>query len=144
DDAVEPSVELDVRIDGVQADGVPELSEPRDRLDALAGREVVEDRLRHEEVRRAHVTLRFELSHAQRGVEREVHVVAEEEVAPLRALLEESEAVPTGLRRVEYLRVVREVEGAAHAAASTSTSSSVAASSARCSASSPESATAIT
>ena len=135
DDAIEALVEVEARVDCVQADRVAEVAEARHRFDALARGEVVEDRLGHEEVGRAHVLLRLELGHAQRRVEREVDVVAEEDVAALGALLEEAEAVAAGLRRVEDLRVVRELEVAAHAAASTSTSSSVAACSARRSAS---------
>ena len=75
-----------------------------------------------------------------RRVEREVDVVAEEDVAALGLAFEEAEAVAAGLRRLEDLGVVSQLEVAAHAAASTSTSSSAAACSARCSASSDESA----
>ena len=71
---------------------------------------------------------------ATRRLQRQVDVVAEEEVARLRALAEAREAVAAGLRRLEELAVVVEVEGARHAA--TSTSSRAAAASARRSASS--------
>ena len=60
--------------------------------------------------------LGLDLGHLERGVEREVDVVAEEEVAALRAVAEGREAVAAGLRGLEDLRVVREIEGAAHAA----------------------------
>ncbi len=77
------SSSCDVRVDGVEPDRVPELAQPGDRGDAFARGEVVEDRLGHQEVRRADVVLGLELGHPERGVEREVDVVAEEEIAAL-------------------------------------------------------------
>ena len=78
----------------------------------------------------------------ERGVERKIDVVAQEEVAARGRLAEGREAVAAGPRRLENLRVVAQVERAAHVA--TSTSSRVAATSARPSASSGVSAVAMT
>ena len=77
----------------------------------------------------------------ERGLEREVDVVAQEDVARLRLGLEGREAVAAGARSIEQLAVVREIERAAH---STTTSSRRAATSARSSASTFVSAIAIT
>ena len=126
----------------MEADRVPELAQPRDRGDTFARGEVVEDGLGHQEVGRRDAVLGFELGHRERGVEREVDVVPEVDLAALGAVAEEREAVAAGLTRLEDLAVVVELEVAAHAA--TSTSSRVAASSARARASADVSATAMT
>ncbi len=73
-----------VRIHGVQPDAMSQLAKPLESGDALRRGEVVEDRLGHEEVRRRAPVVRLELGHPERGVERQVDVVAEEEVAGLR------------------------------------------------------------
>ena len=143
DDRIEALVQLDVGMHRVQADRVAELPEPRDRGDTFARGQVVEDRLGHEQVRRRDVVLSLELGHPERGVEREVDVVAEEQVSRLGALVEGREAVSALLRRLEDLGIVRQVEGAAQLA-TTSTWSRLAAVSARRSASSDVSAIAIT
>ena len=85
--------------------------------------------------------LGLQLGELQCRVEREVDVVAEEQVAGKRRAVERREPVPAGLRRVEQLAVVRQVERAGH---STTTSTSCAAASARSSASTFVSAIAIT
>ncbi len=85
--------------------------------------------------------LRLQLRELQCRVEREVDVVAEEQVAGKRRAVERREPIPAGLRRVEQLAVVRQVERAGH---STTTSTSCAAASARSSASTFVSAIAIT
>jgi hypothetical protein len=141
DDRVEAVVEVEPRIDGMEPDAVAELAQPLERSLALVRGEVVEDRAGHQEVRRPRARLGLELAHAQCSVEREVDVVAEDQVAVLPRALEEGEPVPTFFRGLEQLGVVREIEGATH---STTTSSSRAASSARCSASTDVSAVAIT
>ena len=141
DDRVEPLVGRRVRVHGVQADAVTELTQPRERVLALGRVEVVEDRLRHQEVRRAGAGVRLELRHAERRVEREIDVVAEDQVAVGGLALEEPEAIAARRGRLQQLGVVLEVERAAHC---TSTSSSRAACSARCSASTDVSAVAIT
>ena len=71
---------VDVRPDGMQADAVPELAQPRDRALALVRGEVVEDPPSSGS-RSRRAALGLELGHPQRRVEREVDVVAEEEVA---------------------------------------------------------------
>ena len=142
DDRVEALVELDVRVDGVQADRVTQLAEALDRRGSLRRGQVVEDRLGHQEIRGRDAGPGFELRHLDGRGQREVDVVAEEEVSRLRVVAETREAVAAGLRGVEELAVVREVEGAGHA--STSTSNRAAAASARRSASRESSATAIT
>ena len=141
EDGVEALVEVDARVDGVQADAVAELAQPRERPLALVRAEVVEDRARHQEIGRLRAGVGLDLGQPQRGVEREIDVVAEDQVALARRALEEREPVAARLRRLEQLAVVVEVEGAAH---STSTSRSRAAASARCSASTEVSAVAIT
>ena len=123
---------------------MPELAQARDRRLSLARREVVEDGLGHEQVRRRRAVLGLDLRHPQRRVEREVDVVSDEELSAFRPVAEGREPIPAGLRRFEELAVVLEVEGAAHAAASTSTVSFVAAWSARRRASSEVSAVAMT
>src|SRR5262245_1447924 len=143
DDRVEPRVGLAPRPHGMQADAVAELAQPLERSDALARGEVVEDALGHEEVGRLGARIVLELCEPQGGVERQVDVVAEQEVPGGRLAVEEREAIAAGARRVEELPVMREIERAAHAA-STSTSSNRAAASARSSASTLVSATAIT
>src|SRR5207244_12375713 len=50
----------------------------------------------------------------KRRVEREVDVVAQEEVARLRGVVEANKAKAAGLRRPEQLDVVIEVEGTSH------------------------------
>ena len=62
-------VEPRVRPDCVQADVMAELPQPRDRRAALRRAEVVEDRLRHQEVRRGRAFLRLQFGHAKGGVE---------------------------------------------------------------------------
>ena len=143
-DLIEAVVELDVRIDGVQADCVAELAQPRDRLDSLARGEVVEDGLGHEQIGRADAVLRLDRGHPECGIEREVDVVPKVDLPTLRPAPERGEAVATGLSRLEDLGVVPQVERAAHAAVSTSTTSFEAALSARLTASSGVSAIAIT
>ena len=142
DDRIEARVGGCIRIDGVQPDAVAELPQPRDRRAALARIEVVENRLRHQEVRRCRARVMFELSHAQRCIEREVDVVAEDDRAVGGGSLEGGEAIAAGGGGREDLAVVPEVEPAAHR--STSTVSSAAAASARSSAATFVSATAIT
>ncbi len=88
--------------------------------------------------------LGFELGELHCGGQRQVDVVAEQQVAGLRLAVEAGEAVAARLRRLQQLPVVLQVEAAAQSAASTSTSSSVAAASARSSASTFVSPTAIT
>ena len=107
DDAVEAVVEVDVRIDRVVRDAVAELAQARDRALALARAEVVEDRARHQEPRRPRALLRLDLGHRQRAVEREVDVVAQDQVARLRRAVEARPAVAAGLRRLQQLAVVR-------------------------------------
>ena len=96
DDAVEAVVEVDVRIDRVVRDPVAELAQARDRALALARGEVVEDRARHQEPRRPGALRRLDLGHRQRAVEREVDVVAQDQVARLRA---RGRSRPSGSRR---------------------------------------------
>ena len=115
---VEAVVEVEARIDGVQPDAMAELAQPPERALALVRGEVVEDRAGHQEVGRRRAGVRLELGHPQRGVEREVDVVPEDHVALARLALEEREPVAAGLRRVEQLAVVVEIEGAAHRRAS--------------------------
>ena len=86
--------------------------------------------------------LRLDLGHLDRGREREVDVVAEEEVSRLWIGAKVREAIAAGLRGLQELAVVRELEVAGHA--STSTVNRDAASSARRSASPEFSPTAIT
>ena len=90
-----------------------------------------------------HARRGLQLRHPHRRVEGEVDVVAKEHVAGLRVAVEEREAVTTRARGEEKLAVVAEIESAAHSG-STSTSRSVAADSARSSASTFVSPTAIT
>src|SRR5262249_27307999 len=135
-------VEVELRVDGVQSDAMPELTEARDRTLAFRGSEVVEDAARHQEVGRRGTGLRLELGEPERRVEREVDVVTKQEIARGWFAVEESECVVAGLCRVEQLAVVHEVERAV--GHSTTTSSSVAAASARSSASMFVSPTAIT
>ena len=66
-----------------------------------------------------HSELRLELGHRERRLKREIDVVAEEEVAGLRALAEAGKAIPAGSRGLQDLAVVAEVEGAAHRRPST-------------------------
>jgi len=120
---------------------VAQFAQPCQRVLALVRVEVVEDGAGHEEIGRLRSGSRLDLGHPERGVEREIDVVAEEHGAGLGRPLEEREPVAARLRRLEQLAVVLEVEGAAH---STSTASSRAAASARCSASTDVSAVAIT
>src|SRR5262249_51697060 len=130
-------VEVDVRMHGVQPDAMAELTQPRQRRLALGRGEVVEDAARHQEVRRRDVALGLELGHAHGGVEHEVHVVPQEDLAGLWFVVEVHEAIRA--RRVKHARV--RVEVPAH---STITSTSLAAASARSSASRFVSAIAIT
>ena len=88
------------------------------------------------------VELGFDLGHRHGCIQGEVDVVAQEEVAGLRALAEVREPIAACLGGFEQLAVVSELERARHAA--TSTSSKAAAASARLTASSGSSATAIT
>jgi hypothetical protein len=124
DDAIEPSVELGARPHCVEPYSVPESAQPLERRLSRRGREVVEDRLRHQEVRRLHVLLGLDLCERQRGLEREVDVVPEEEVTRSRLVVEERERVTAVLRGIEQFAVVLEVESAGH---STTTSMSLAA-----------------
>ena len=118
---------------GVEADPVAVRTQLRQRPLALGRGEVVEDARRHQEVRRLRAVLALDRGDLARRLEREVDVVAEEEIAGLRLVVEEGEAVAAARGRVEQLPVVVEVE-AAHVY-STSTSRSRAAASARSSAS---------
>ena len=115
DHGIEPPVERGLRIHGVQPDPMPQLAKPRESGDAFRRGEVVEDRLRHEEVRRRRARVRLELGHPKRGVQRQVDVVAEEQVAGLRWRVEGREAVSAGAGGGEELAVVVEREGAGHA-----------------------------
>ena len=130
-------------MDPVEPDAVAELAQPGERLDAGARIEVVELAAGHQEVRGGHAPPGFELGHSQRGVERHVDVVPEQQVARLRRPVEEREAVAALARRVEQLEVVGDVERAA-CYGSTSTSTSAAADSERASASGPVAPSAIT
>ncbi len=134
DHRVEAVVELDARPDGVEADAVVELAQPVQRAASLRGSEVVEDRLRHQEVGGARADLGLELRHAEGGVEREVDVVAKQQVAGLGLLGVGRPVVAAVSRRLEQDAVVVERELAAHSAP-TSTSSRRAADSARSTAS---------
>ena len=82
DDGIEALVAWRVRVDGVLGDAMPELAQPLDRSDALARVEVVEHRLRHQEVRRRCAGVALELGHPHGGVEREVDVVAQDHGPP--------------------------------------------------------------
>src|SRR5712691_770017 len=141
DHRIEPVIELRVRPYGVQSDAMAQSAQTLDRRLSLPRREVVEDRLPHEEVRRPRVVRRLELRELQRRVEREVDVVPQQDVARLWIAIKERKAVAALPRRVEQLSVMHKIECAAHP---TSTSSSLAAASARSSASRFVSATAIT
>ena len=91
------SSSVDRREDGVVADRVPELAQPCDRALARGRGEVVEDAPRHQEVRRARAGRRLELGQLERGLEREIDVVAQEEVAGPGLVVEEREAVAARL-----------------------------------------------
>ena len=131
-----------VRVHGVLGDAMPELAQALDRGDSLARVEVVEHRLRHQEVGRRRAGVVLELGHPHGGIEREIDVVAQDHRALRRSAVEVREPVAARLRRLDDLPVVREVERAAHD--STSTVSSRAAASARSSAATLVSAVAIT
>ena len=141
DDRIEAVVEIDVGPDRVVRDPVAELAQPRDRALAVRRIEVVEDRPRHQEPRRPCALLGLHLCDRERAVERQVDVVAQDQVARLGRAVEARIPVAAALRRAQQLAVVREGERAAH---STSTSRRVAAASARSSASRFVSAVAIT
>ena len=114
DDRVEAFVEVEPRVHGVQPNAVPELSEARERTLALGGSQVVEDAAGHQEVGRRSVGLRLELGERERRVEREVDIMAQEQVARGRLAVEESESVAAGLRRVEQFPIVLELEVTGH------------------------------
>ena len=85
DDRVEALVELDVRVHGVQADArgrarAAARSQRRPRSSRGCRRPTRSSR----QVRRRDVVLSLELGHPERGVEREVDVVAQEDVARAR------------------------------------------------------------
>src|SRR5207248_8048266 len=109
-----------------QADAVPELPQPLERLLADRRREVVEDALGHQEIGRRRSQLRLELRELHGRLERQVDVVAEQQVARLRIAVEEGEPVAAGARCRQKLAVVLQLEGAAHASTSTSTSAAAA------------------
>ncbi len=88
EDGVEAVVLLGARPDGMQAHSVSQLAEPVDRPHPFRRREVVEDALRHQEVGRRSLDGGLQLGETQRGVECEVDVVAEEQVAVLRQAVE--------------------------------------------------------
>ena len=88
-----------VRIDGVEADPVPEVAQAGDRRNALRRRQVVEDGLRHQEVGRLRAGVCLDLGHPQRRVEREIDVVPEEEIAVRGLFAEGREAVAAGSAR---------------------------------------------
>ena len=142
DHGIEPLVRGRVRVDGVLGDAMPELAQAVDRGDPLARVEVVEHRLRHQEVRRRGTGVTLELGHPHGGVEREVDVVAQDHRPFRGSAFEVREPVAARLCRLDDLPVVREVERTAHD--STSTVSSFAAASARSSAATFVSAVAIT
>ena len=123
----------------VQPDAMPEPAKAFERRFALARVEVVEDAARHQEVRRRDVALGLELGHAHGGVEEEVDVVPQEDVAGLRLVVEVDEAVAAARGASSIAPYASKIP--AH---STITSTSLAAASARSSASTFVSATAIT
>jgi hypothetical protein len=112
DHGVEPAVQVYVRPDGVVTDSVAELAQPGKGTLPFARREVVEDAAGHQEVRRGGARLRLELRELDRGLEREVDVVAQEQLARPRLLLEEGEPVAARPSCLEQIAVVVEVEGA--------------------------------
>ena len=65
DNRVEAVVRPGARIDGVQADSVPELPQPADCGSPFDRREVVEDGLGHQEVCRLRFQIRLDLGHAE-------------------------------------------------------------------------------
>ena len=143
DDRVEALVARRVRIDGVQRHAVPERAQPVDRRDALGRVEVVEHRLGHQEVRRARPGVVLDLRHPHSAASSERSTSWRRITDPGGGRpVEEREPVAAGLRRGDDLAVVRKVERAAHGA--TSTVRSRAAASARSSAATFVSATAIT
>ncbi len=112
DDFVEAAVELGAGIHGVQADGVAPVAELPLCVVAEMRVEVVEAALRHEEVRRAHAELVLDARHLERGLERQVDVVPEIEVARARMPVEARPLVAAGAGGVEQLAVVRQIERA--------------------------------
>jgi hypothetical protein len=117
EDGVEALVVHGPRVDRMQPDGVAEVAQLVERRGAEGRLEVVEDALRHQEVRRLCTALVLELRELEGGLEREVDVVAEKEVAATWLAVEARKAVAAGDCCVEQLAIVVEVEGAAHAAA---------------------------
>ena len=81
DHRVEARVEIDIRPHGMMRDPVAQRPQPLDRLLALRRREVVEDRARHQEPRRPRPLLRLDLGDRERTVQRQVDVVAQDQVA---------------------------------------------------------------
>jgi hypothetical protein len=106
DDGIEAVVERGGRIDGVEPDGVAELAQLADRVAPRVRAEVVEAALRHEEVRRARAELVLDARDRESRVEREVDVVAQEDVAGPRLAVERRPPVAARLRRLEQLPVV--------------------------------------
>src|SRR5262249_48349611 len=118
--------------EGVQADPVTGRADALDGPAPFLRVEVVEDALAHQEEGRDGPLLLFDARELDGRRQREVHVVAQEQVSGQRLVVEEDEAVAALPRRLEQHAVVHDVEGAAH---ETSTSSSDAAASARSTAS---------
>ena len=136
DDRLEAAVQVEMRPHGVVGDPPAERAEALDRPVALARVEVVEDRPGHQAPRRPHPRVVLDLRQPDRGREREVYVVADEQVSRLRRSVEPRQAIAARLGGPEQLAVVLEREPAGRHAASTSTSTRRAAASARAIASS--------
>ena len=107
-------VELEPRVDGVKTDTMPELTQARDRTLAFGRGEVVEDAPCHQEVGCVRARLGLELGKRECRVEREIDVVAEQQISGRGLAVEEREPVPAGPGRVEELAIVLEVKGTAH------------------------------
>ena len=114
DEGIEAIVELESRVDGVEADAVPELAQAPEGMLALGRGEVVEDALRHHEVGRLRAGFGLEPGQRERRVEREVDVVPQQQITGRRLVVEKREPVAARLGRCEQLAVMREVERAAH------------------------------
>jgi hypothetical protein len=112
EDRVEPRVAVDVRPDRVQTDAVAERAEALDRGLARGRVEVVELAARHQEVARDRVALRLQLCHLHRRLQREVDVVTQQQLSRFRWMVEVRKPVPAGVRRLEQLAVVGEIERA--------------------------------
>ena len=131
DDRLEAVVQVEMRPDGVVGDPPAERAEALDRPVAFLRVQVVEDRTGHQAPRRPDARVVLDLGQPDRGGEREVDVVPDEQVARLRRPVEPGEAIPARLGGLEQLAVVLEREPAGRHAASTSMSTRSAAASAR-------------